>query len=143
MKVKLKTGQERELKRGELKRIAAEHLIDYARLYQRIRSGWTLEEALSGKRHVPQPQKCNETSFKLKGEEPRDRHLGIRVTETEQQEIARAVEASGETQTEWLVAAALAKVEGRVIPPQLFEKIKRLSKEPQQWLAEQLDSVNS
>lgn len=120
-----------------LRQIANEHGIDYPKFWQRVKKlGWSVEEAIAGKREVSQPQKRSSTSYKVQGAEPKGKMLGFRALESDERRILDAVSQSGMTRADWLLDAALAKVDGRVIPQDLFEKVQKISSEPQGWIIE-------
>jgi hypothetical protein len=127
-----------ESEEKNLRRIAIEHGIDYPKFYQRVKKlGWTISEAIAGKReNSSYPQKRSSTSYTVKGDEPKGKMLGFRALESDERRILEKIEESGVSRADWLLDAAIAKVDGRVIPQDLFEEVLAVTDDAHLWVAD-------
>ena len=128
-----------------LRQIALENGIEYSTFWQRVsKLGWTIEEAIAGKRKdAHYPQKRSSTTYTIKGGEPKGKMLGFRPLESDEKRILAAIEKSGMSKADWLIDAARAKLDGRVISQDLFEEVQQIASDVEcsiaeavrQWLA--------
>ena len=127
-----------EQREKSLRQIALENNIEYATFWQRVKKlGWSVEEAIAGKReNAHYPQKRSSTSYKVKGEEPKGKMLGFRPLESDEKRILAAIKKSGKSRADWLVDAAIAKLDGRVISSDLFEEVEHITSDAECWIAE-------
>lgn len=99
-----------------LSEIARKHGIDYITFYQRVKKlGWSREEAIAGRRHESVERGKTPGSYRVQGEEPKGDPLAFRPLVSQREAILEAVRESGVTLQEWLLDAAMAKLEGRGI----------------------------